>query len=197
MESAHEENAGPVRSGRVTVFAYTLVGILLGVAVGYYIGLQATRDQPPATTLQTTTAPTMIGADRVRKVLVLIQDELVKNARILRKQRELRERGGVDLSVSSQIVKNDLWRTITSSSDAQALQDTVLLLSVSAAYGYIDQVALLQRKTLEAMSFGPKSATARETERALAATLAKISAVAEKSVVEAAVQIDHKLNAKR
>lgn len=197
MEPVHEEDAGQARSGRVRIVAFTSIGILLGVALGYYIGSEATRVEPPAVTLQTTAAPTTIDADRVRKVLVLIQEELIENARILRQQRELREKGGVDLSVSSRIVKNDLWRTVSSSSDAQAFQDTVLLYSVATAYSYTDEVGLLQRKTVEAISFGPKSAAASETERTIAATLARISVVAERSVVAAAVQIDHKLNAKQ
>lgn len=197
MEPGHEENAGPVRSGRVTIFSFTLAGILLGVALGYYLGSEATRDEPPEIALQPTTAPATIDADRTRKVLVLIQEELVRNARILRRQRELRERGGVDLSVSSQIVKNDLWRAITSSSDAQALRDTVLLRSLAAAYSRIEEIGILQRKALEAMPVGGKPATSRETERALLAALAKISAPAERSIVEAAVQIDHRINAKQ
>lgn len=196
-EPAHEEIAGTVRSGRVTIFSFTLAGILLGLALGYYFGSEATRVAPPAPALQTITAPAMIDADRTRKVLVLIQEELIENARILRQQRELRERGGVDLSVSSQIVKNDLWRTLTSSSDAQALRDTVLLHTVATAYGRIEEIGILQRKALEAMPVGAKPAASRETERALLAALARISVAAEKSIVEAAVQIDHRINAKR
>ena len=196
-DPAHQENAGPVRNGRVALITFTLAGIFLGVALGYYLGSEATTVDQPAIALQTTTVPATIDADRARKVLVLIQEELVRNARILRQQRELRERGGVDLAVSSQIVKNDLWRAITSSSDAQALQDTVLLHSLATAYGYIDEVGLLQRKAVEAMSFGGKPETSRETERALGATLARISARTEKSIVDAAVQIDYKINAKQ
>jgi len=196
MEPEQEEDAGTAGSGRVTLFSFTFVGILLGVALGYYIGSETTRVDPPVAASQTTTEPAAIDADRTRKVLVLIQEELVKNARILRQQRELRGRGGVDLSVSSQIVKNDIWRAITSSSDAKALQDTVLLHSVATAYGFVDEVGLLQRKAVEAMSFGGKPAASSETERALLATLARISVAAEKSLVDAAVQIDHKLNAK-
>jgi hypothetical protein len=196
MEPAHEERAEPAKIGRVTLFSFTLVGILLGIALGYYLGSQAAKVEPPAIAPQTTTVPATIDADRTRKVLVLIQEELIENARILRQQRELREKGGSDLSVSSQIVKNELWRAISSSSDAQALRDTVLLHSVAAAYGHIDEIGLLQRKALEAMSFAGKPAAARESERALFAALAKSSAAAEKSIVDAAVQIDQRLNAK-
>jgi len=195
IERAHEESTGPPRSGRVTVFSFTLAGILLGLALGYYLGSEATKSEPPAIVPQTTTAPAAMNADRTRKVLVLIQEELIKNARILRQQRELRERGGSDLSVSSQIVKNDIWRTVSSSPDAQALQDTVLLHSVATAYGFVDEVGLLQRKALDAMSIQTKPAAAREAERSLLAALAKSSAAAEKSIVAAAVQLDQRINA--
>ncbi len=194
---AHEENTAPVRSRRVILFSFTFAGILLGVALGYYLGSEAAKTEPSAIAPQTTTVPATIDADRAHKVLVLIEEELVENARILRQQRELRERRGVDLSISSQIVKSDLWRTVTNSSDAQALRDTVLLHSVATAYGYLDEVGLLQRKAVEVMSFGGKPAAPREAGRALLSTLAKISALAEKSVVDAAVLIDHRINAKQ
>jgi hypothetical protein len=196
IEPAHEEGSGPLRSGRVTLFSFTLIGILLGLALGYYLGSEATTSEPPAVVPQKATAPVTIDADRTHKVLVLIQEELIKNARILRQQRELRERGGADLSVSSQIVKNDIWRTVSSSSDAQALQDTVLLHSVATAYGFVDEVGLLQRKVLEAISIQAKPAAAREAERSLLAALAKSSAAAEKSIVDAAVKLDQRINAK-
>lgn len=196
VEPAREERAEPGGIGRLTLFSFTLVGILLGIALGYYLGAQAAKVEPPAIAPQTKTVPATIDADRTRKVLVLIQEELIENARILRQQRELRKKGGADLSVSSQIVKNDLWRAVSSSSDAQALRDTVLLHSVATAYSHIDEIGLLQRKALEAMSISAKPAAAREAERALFAALAKSSAAAEKSIVDAAVQIDQRLNAK-
>jgi hypothetical protein len=181
----------------VTFFSFTVGAALLGVALGFYLGSEASRNTPPAGALQLTGSIAKIDRDRARKILVMIQEELVENARVLKQQREVQQGGRVDPSVSFQFVKNDLWRAIVNGNDVQAIHDLDLLSAIATAYRYIDEIRMLERKVLEASSLpGRPVPAAKESGRLLSSSLAKISPIAEKAVVEAAVQIDHKLNAK-
>jgi hypothetical protein len=182
---------------RMTLFSFTLIAALVGVALGFYLGSEATRNSVPTVAPPTSPTSTKIDSDRARNVLVLIQEELVENARILKQQQALRQGGRVDPSVSFQFVKNDLWRAIINSNDIQAVQDLDLLRTIAAAYRYIDEIKMLERRTLEASS-GPGKAGSPTVDRggAISSSLRQISSEAEKSIVEAAVHIDHKLSGK-
>jgi hypothetical protein len=129
---------------------------------------------------------------------VFLQDELVENARILKQQRELRQGGNVDPSVRFQFVKNDLWRAVVNGGDIQAVQDLNLLNTIATAYRYIDELRLLERRSIEATSIsGTSIPGAREQQAAVSSLLNKLAPLAEKSILEAVVQLDQKLKVKQ
>jgi hypothetical protein len=195
-DAAEAGNVETSMRGRITLFTFTLAAALLGVALGFYLGSEAAKSAAPTTPVQTTT-PGTIDAERARKVLVLLQEELVENAKILKQQRELQHGGKADPSVTFQFVKNDLWRAIVNNGDIQAVRDLDLLQTIATAYRFIDEIRMLERQTIESTSLAGISATTKETARTLSVTLARTAALAEKSTVEAAVMIDHKINAKQ
>jgi|GEM_PF-2101878 len=190
-------SAQPERRNNLTLFTFTLIAALLGVALGYYLGAEAIGDREEDESFQAGT-PARIDSNRGREVLVFLQDELVENARILKQQRELRQGGNVDPSVRFQFVKNDLWRAVVNGGDIQAVQDLNLLNTIATAYRYIDELRLLERRSIEATSISGTSVPgAREQQSAISSSLNKLAPLAEKSILEAVVQLDQKLKVKQ
>lgn len=188
----------PERGGSLTLFLFTLVAALLGVALGYYLGAKSSDDGLSDDASQAAAQPATMDREREREVLVLLQDELVENARILKQQRELRQGGNVDPSVRFQFVKNDLWRAVVNGRDVQAIQDLSLLNTIATAYRYIDEIRLLERRSVEIGTVTGRFVPGiREQQAATLASLGKLAPLAEKSILEAAVQLDQNLKAKQ
>ncbi len=183
---------------RILIFFLALAAVLIGVGIGYYFGQRSGQPPQPSDRAITSSASLQRDPEVTRKVLVMLQDELVENARLLKRRRESGQQALIDPSAPLLILKNDVWKVVANSNWIQELTGLDLMRTLVDAYRHIEEVKLLEMKRFETVTAsGRPLAGDRESAQLVASALAKISPIAEKSIVEAAVQVERKLTATR
>jgi uncharacterized membrane protein len=197
VQYRRDDAAPPSRwRDRILIFVLTLVAMLIGIAIGFYFGQRTTQSAQPATQAIAESAPVQRDREASRKVLVMLQDELVENARVLKQRRESGYQALVNPAVSSQTLKNDVWKAVFNSNRIPEAADLDLLKTLMDAYRQIEEIRVLDTKRFEIMTASGRSpASGRESAQLVASELARISPMAEKSIVEAAVQMERKITA--
>lgn len=197
VQYRRDDAAPPSRwQDRILIFVLTLVALLIGIAIGFYFGQRTTQPQQQAEQAIAESAPVQHDREASRKVLVMLQDELVENARVLKRRRESGYQALVNPAISSQTLKSDVWKAVFNSNRVQEAVDSDLLKTLMDAYRQIEEVRLLDTKRFELMTASGRSpAGGRESAQLVASELARISPMAEKSIVDAAVQVERKITA--
>jgi hypothetical protein len=189
----------PQPEGRRTMyllFFLTLAATLVGVIIGYSLGDDADSPEQPTGNQALINSPRQTDPGIIRKTLVFLQDEMVENARVLKRRRETGQQALVDPTASSQILKNDAWKATLNSGRIQDIADVDLLKAVVEAYRHVEEIKILEWKRFETSSVtGRPLAADRTGAEAISATLMKISPIAEKALVDAAVLFDRSITA--
>lgn len=179
-----EPQSPPKRRELWLVFFLTLIGTLIGVAIGFYFGAGSQPPGQPAEKPIVFESPRATSPAEYRNILVLLQDEVVENARVVKRRRESGAQLPINPAVASQFLKNDAWKAMINSGKIRGVQDLTLLRTLLNAYRHVEEIKLLVYKDLE---------TPQASDRDVAAALDKLYPDAESALVEAAVQIDKEI----
>jgi hypothetical protein len=177
--SVAEEHFAPPPSkwrDRLLIFALTLVGTLAGVWIG-----SSLLSNPGTHSAARQASEAQMEGERKqsREVLVAIQEELVENARILKQRRASGQVDPKSAGSSFLILRDDFWTALVHNSEMRWVTDVQLLRTIAKAYYYINEIKALERK----------SAVDKNSQK----YFPELTALAEKSIVDAAVAIDQKL----